>query len=229
MVVQHPAEAAEKIRALAEREGGFLVSSEMRGEQDAIGGSSTIRVPAARFEEARAEIRQLGLRVESEKIEAQDATRQYVDQEANLRNLRAEEAQYLGILKQAHTVKDTLEVSDKLSGVRGQIEQQQAEFNALSKQIETVAITVSLRAEAEARVFGLNWHPLYQMKMALRDGLDGVADYASAMMAIVFYLPSVLLWLGTILVGAAMGWRVVRWAGKRVFGRNAAKPLVQNG
>jgi hypothetical protein len=159
MVVQRPAEAAEKIRTLAERVGGFLVSSEMRGEQDATGGSLTIRVSAARFEEVRAEIRKLGLRVESEKIEAQDVTRQYVDQEANLRNLRAEETQYLGILKHAHTVKDTMEVSEKLSGVRGQIEQQQAEFNALSKQIETVAITVSLRAEAEARVFGLNWRP----------------------------------------------------------------------
>jgi hypothetical protein len=76
MIVQRPAEAAEKIRALAEREGGFLVSSEMRGEQDATGASLTIRVPAARFEGVRAEIRKLGLRVETEKVEAQDVTRQ---------------------------------------------------------------------------------------------------------------------------------------------------------
>jgi len=39
--------------------------------------------------------------------------------------------------------------------VRGEIDQQQAEFDALSKQVETVAITVSLRAEADAQVFGL--------------------------------------------------------------------------
>jgi hypothetical protein len=230
MVVQHPAEAAEKIRALADRVGGFLVSSEMRGGEDATAGSLTIRVPAARFEEARAEIRKLGLRVESEKIEAQDVTRQYVDQEASLRNLRAEEVQYLGILKQAHTVEDTLDVSEKLSNVRGQIEQQQAEFNALSKQVETVAITVSLRAEAEARVFGLNWRPLYQMKLAFRDGLDGVADYASSMTAFLFYLPAVLLWLATILVGAGLGWRILRWAGRRVFGwGRTAEAVAQSG
>ena len=64
-------------------------------------------------------------------------------------NLRAEEAQYLSILKQANTVKDMLAVTERLSEVRGQIEQQQAEFNALSRQIETVAITISLRTEAE--------------------------------------------------------------------------------
>ena len=171
MVVQHPAEAAEKIRTLADSLGGFLVSSEVRGGQNATGGSLTIRVPAARSEEVRAEIRKLGLRIESEKVEAQDVTRQYVDQKASLRNLRAEETQYLAILKQAKTVKDTLEVSEKLSDVRGQIEQQQAEFEVLSKQIVTVAIAVTMRAEAETQVFGLSWRPLYQMKMAFRDGL----------------------------------------------------------
>jgi hypothetical protein len=228
LVVRKPAEAAEKIRMLAEEMGGFLVSSEVNGAPNAGGASLTIRVPAARFEEVRAEIRKIALRVESEKVEAQDVTRQYVDEDANLRNLRAEELQYLGILKQAHTVKDTLEVSEKLSEVRGQIEQQQAEFDALSKQIETVAITVSLRAEAEAQVFGLHWRPLYQMKLALRDGLDAVAGYAGAMTSIVFYLPAVLLWMVTIVVGAAMGWKVVRWA-VRVFFAWPKQSAVQNG
>ena len=77
-------------------------------------------------------IRKLGLRVENEKIAAEDVTRQYVDQDASIRNLRAEEAQYLTILKRATTVKDMLAVTENLSEVRGQIEQQQAEFNALS-------------------------------------------------------------------------------------------------
>ncbi len=216
LVVQKPAEAAEKIRELAEGLGGFLVSSQVSGGSNAGGAALTIRVPAAKFEEARAEIRKLGLRVESEKVDAQDVTRQFVDEDANLRNLRAEEAQYLSILKQAHTVKDTLAVTDKLSDVRGQIEQQQAEFNALAKQTETVAIAVSLRAEAEAQVSGLHWRPLYQMKLALRDGLDAVADYGVAMTSFVFYLPAVLLWMGTIAMGVGVGWKVVRWA-RRVW------------
>jgi hypothetical protein len=228
LVVQKPAEAAEKIRELAEGLGGFLVSSQVSGGSNAGGAALTIRVPASRFEEARAEIRKLGLRVESEKVEAQDVTRQVVDEEANLRNLRAEEAQYLSILKQAHTVKDTLAVSDKLSQVRGQIEQQQAEFNALAKQTETVAIAVSLRAEAQAQVFGLHWRPLYQMKLALRDGLDAVADYGTAMTSFVFYLPAVLLWMGTIVVGAGVGWKVVRWAGRMWFSW-PKQESVQNG
>ena len=140
--------------------------------------SLEIRVPAERLEEARAEIRKLGLRVESERVEAEDVTRQYVDLDARLRNLRSEEAQYLSIMKRASTVKDTLAVSEKLSEVRGQIEEQQAEVQALSRQVETVAINVSLHADAEAQASGLHWRPLYQLKLAMRGGLNSFGNYA---------------------------------------------------
>jgi hypothetical protein len=220
MVVQHPADVADQIAAMAEGLGGYLVSSE-GGGQNATAGTLTIRVPSARFEETRAAIRKLGVRVESEKVQADDVTRQYVDQEASLRNLRAEEAQYLAILKQTGTVKDMLNVTEQLSGVRGQIEQQQAEFNALSRQVETVALTISLRTEVQAPVSWLNWRPGYQLKLALHDGLESVADYASAMVGILFYLPATLLWLGTILAAVIIGWRMLRWAGRRWFGWGA--------
>jgi Domain of unknown function (DUF4349) len=224
LVVKHPAETAEQIRQLATRLGGFLVTSEVSGDPHLPSASLTIRVPAAQFEQARAEIRKLGLHVESERVEAQDVTRQYVDQQAHLRNLRAEEQQYLLILKRANTVKDTLEVSDKLSEVRGEIEQQQAEFDALSKQVETVAITVSLRAEADTQVMGLHWRPLYRLKVAARDGLDGLGDYAGTMTAVGFYLPAILLWLATILTGAAIAWRILRWAARMIFATRKASP-----
>jgi hypothetical protein len=216
LVVKSPAQAAEKVRQLAERMGGFLVSSQVSGAQDATSAAVAIRVPAARFEEARAEIRKLGVRVDNDRVEAQDVTKDYVDREARLRNLRAQEQQYLGLLRRAATVKDTLEVSEKLDDVRSAIDVQQAEFEALSKQVETVAIAVSLHAEADAQVFGLHWRPLFQLKLAAREGLEGVADYVTSMTMFLFYLPTVLLWLMTFLIGAAVGWRVLRW-GARVF------------
>lgn len=217
LVAKDPADTSEKIRRLAEHLGGFLVKSVTNG-QGVQGAFLQVRVPAEHFEEARAEIRKLGLRVESERVEAEDVTRQYVDLDARLRNLRSEEAQYLSIMKRANTVKGTLEVSERLSEVRGQIEQRQAEFQALSKQVETVAISVSLSAEADARVFGLNWRPLYQLKLAMREGLNSLADYAAAMAGFLFMLPAALLWLMTILLGAAAGWRILRWASKVFFG-----------
>jgi hypothetical protein len=217
LIVKTPAETAEKIIQIAQGAGGFLVASNVNGGADATSASLSIRVPAERFDEVRAQIRNLSLRVESESIDAQDVTKQYVDQEARLRNLGAQEQQYLGILRKAATVKDTLEVSGKLNEVRGAIEERQAEFEALSKQVETVAINITLRAEADAQVFGLNWRPLYQLKIAAREGLDGFGEYAASMTTFVFYLPTILLWLFTILAGAAVGWRILKWAARRLF------------
>lgn len=217
MVVKNPKETSEKIRLLAEQAGGFLVSAETSGTENEPSASLTVRIPIEKFDQVRLQIVSLGMRVEGEKIEAQDVTKQYVDATARLRNLHAQETQYLGILKQAKTVKDTVEVSDKLNEVRLQIEQQQAEFDALSKQVETVALTVSLHAEAEAQVFGLHWRPLYQLKVAARDGMDGIGDYAAAMASFVFYIPAILLWLITILLGAALAWRILCWAWRLLF------------
>ena len=217
LIVKTPAETAEKIIQIAQRAGGFLVTSNVNGGADATSALLSIRVPTDKFDEVRAQIRKLSLRMENESIDAQDVTKQYVDQEARLRNLRAQEQQYLVILRKAATVKDTLEVSDKLNEVRGAIEERQAEFEALSKQVETVVFNIMLRAEADAQVFGLNWRPLYQLKIAAREGLDGFGEYAASMTTFVFYLPTILLWLFTILAGAAVGWRILKWAARRLF------------
>lgn len=226
MIVQHPAEVADRITALAEKLGGYLVNADGAG-QNATLANVMVCVPVAQFETARAEIRQLGLRVENEKFEARDVTQQYVDQAATIRNLQAQELQYLEILKQANNVPNMMAVAEKLSEVRGMIEKQQAEFNSLSHQAETVAIAIALRTEREQQVFGIDWRPLYELKVAASNGLESVAAYATAMMTILFYLPAVLLWLGTIFITTVLGWRTVRWVRQRWQGWTTAQTPVQ--
>jgi len=215
--VKSPADAAEQIRLIADGMGGYVETAQIGGTKEVPTADLTIRVPADRFEDAKASIRKLGVRIESEKTNAQDVTRQYVDMEARLRNLRAEEAQYLTIMKSAYKVDDMLAVSQKLSEVRSEIEQQQAEFQTLSKQVETVAITIALRPIADAQVLGFNWRPLYRLKVAVRDGIDALADYGTAMAGILFYLPVVLAWGLTILLAVVVGWRSFRWAARRFY------------
>jgi len=76
LVVKSPRDTSDKIRQLAEQAGGFLVNSETNGGQDARSSSLQVRVPANKFESVRGEIRKLGLRVESEKLQSEDVTKQ---------------------------------------------------------------------------------------------------------------------------------------------------------
>jgi len=220
LTVKDPKDSAAKVRALAADFGGYVEASEITGQEN-VYATLTIRVPGARLEEAKAGLRKLSLHVDNEKSNAQDVTRQYVDTEARLRNLRAQEAQYLLIMKSAGKVQDMLDVSEHLSQVRGEIEQQQAEFQTLSKQIEMASMMISLRSEIDTAVFGLNWRPLYQLKLATRQALDGLGSYASTMVSIVLYLPVLLLWGATILFGASVSWRIWRWTVRTFFARPA--------
>jgi hypothetical protein len=217
LTVTNPADAAEKIRAFAEAYGGYIESAQVNSNQEFPTASITIRVPASRLEDAKTQLRKLAAHVDAERADAQDVTKQYVDLEARIHNLRAEEAQYLVIMKSAVKVQDMLDVSEHVSQVRGEIEQAQAEFQTLSKQVEMVAISISLHVPPPAENFAFTWQPMRRIRMSVRDTLEGLADYGLNMISTILYLPILLLWVGTILLGTVLGWRVIRYTGRRLF------------
>ena len=214
LVAADPAKAAEAARAVAEQFGGYAVSMRV-GTQESGRAQLTIRVPAAQFEEARAALHKLGSRTEDEQIQAEDVTHQYVDTEATLKSFRAEQEQYLQILRRAGSVKDVLAVTEKLADVRERIERTEAEFRSLSQQVAMASFTVSLRSETEAQTFGLHWRPLYQLKVAYREGMESLAEYGVTMLAVLMRLPAIVLWAVTILLALKYGWALLRryWAG----------------
>src|SRR3954466_350270 len=170
LIVDDVPSAKDSISKIAERSGGFVETSESSKTREGLQRARlTIRVPQSGLDGVRDEIRALAGRVESDKTEAQDVTRQFVDSEARLRNLKAEESQYLAILKNAHTVKDTVEVTEKLSDVRGEIEQLTGELKYLSQQVEMSVITITLRTEADAAASDVSWRPGNHAKGAWHD------------------------------------------------------------
>ncbi len=218
ILVKKAEEVADGIQAITGRLGGFVGESQIYEVSAGVkSGWITIRIPADRFDEAMAEIKKLAIRVERENVNAQDVTEQFVDLEAQLKNSRAEEAQYLEIMKRAVTVEDTLKVSQQLSIVRGRIEQIQGQLQYLSRQVDMATITVSLTAEADTEIFGIRWRPLLVIKQALRNMLTGFTGYIDAMIGFVFFLPVLLFWVATIAIVAIGGWKVFRLVKGRFF------------
>ena len=66
---------------------------------------------------------------------------------------------------------------------------------------------------------------LYELKLAAMQGLEGLADYATAMFSLAFYLPAILLWLATILAGVALGWKLLRLGARVLFPAKKAASL----
>jgi hypothetical protein len=194
--------------------GGYVEQSHVSG---ATSGSLTLRVPAERFDEARASLAGSAKRVNSEQVNAADVTSQYVDLDSQLRNARAEEAQYLEIMKRAGDIKDTLAVAERLANVRGRIERMQGQLNLLSHRVEMATISVTIRTVTTPVERALEWHPVRQIRESFLDGAQALADYSNTMIALAMYLPAVLAWCGTIGFGCILGWKALRWTWRRWF------------
>lgn len=214
LIVNDVSESTQKITSVASAAGGFI---EKATQTNTAGHSAsiTVRVPAQKLDQVMAEVKRLAASVENESVEVRDVTREYIDVDAHLRNAKAEEAQYLLILKRAVTIKDTLDVTEKLSDVRGRIEQLQGEMNYLSSQIEMSTLEISLRSEAEATVAGIHWRPLRQAKIAVSEMLSGLADWADAVIAFVVNLPLILVWLFSIVVLLVVAVRIIVFLWRR--------------
>ena len=223
LVVDDVHAAAGRIRKFAELNHGELQKLEITETGGGlVSATLMIRVPASELEKALAELKRLAVRTEREQVSTRDVTREFYDNQAHIRNLRAEEQQYLAIMKQAHTVKDTLEVSQKLSEVRDRIERLQAQIQLMTHDIEMSAIAIVLMQDA--RVLGMRWRPLYSAKTAVRELLVGLGEWMDWVVAMLIKLPLIVLWVVT--VGIIL-WVVLK-IGRRVWLRFLKpKPVAQ--
>jgi|SRR5215469_2936213 len=140
------------------------------------------------------------------------------DESANPASLRlvSAEARYLEILKKAATIEDTLDGAEKLSNVRGRIEQLQREMNYLNAQIEMSSLEISLATEAGSTVLGVKWRPFRQTKIALGKMISGLADWADAVIAFFINLPLILVWTASVIALLFVALRALLFSWKKL-------------
>ena len=174
--VDAPKESQSRIAAIAEGQGGFVVTSEFK--QSGAGASKpteivtiVVRVPSSQFGAALEAIRGTGNRVILEKVSGQDVTEEYIDLEARIRTQKALEGQFLEIMKQARKVEDALEVQRQLAEVRTEIERLEGRRRFLDNKSSLSTITVTLQMAAPmvtATTTGFG----HDVRDAFGDGVD---------------------------------------------------------
>lgn len=156
-----------QVRAIAQRGGGYVSSSTTRQErvngQERTVADLTLQVRSDVADSAISDLRSLG-KVTTESSGSQDVTEEYVDLDANLRNLQASESAIVALMAKATRIEDVLALQRELTNVRGQIERIQGRKRFLERRSDMATITVSLRlpsAEAGSGVTGAGtWNPL---------------------------------------------------------------------
>jgi len=210
MVVEDVRQTIGKISKYAEDKGGFVVTSNEEKSGVSPYGEITIRIPAKVFDSGVADVKQMG-QVESERVDGQDVTEEYVDLDAQLNNLRASEAQFLQIMQRAVKIEDVLAVQRELTNVRSNIERIQGRMKYLKQSADLSTLTVYLSTDPSVlpSVDNTNkWRPWAEVKAAARNLVALAKILVNVIIWFIVYIP---LWL---VIGLVV-WGVVRFIRKR--------------
>lgn len=135
--------AFRNAESLAAKWGGFIAQSSLRKGDTQVTAHLTLRVPAAKATQLIDELSALGT-VTDRNSGSEDVTSAYIDVQARLKVLRAEEEQLTAFLKKATTIKDMLAVEEQLKTVRTEIEQYEGQQRYMDNATSLATVDVDL-------------------------------------------------------------------------------------
>lgn len=217
IIVDDPEARLAAIATMTSEMGGWVVSSNVsqvrlsNGEAGAQ-GTITLRIPAARLDEALTQIKADVTEVQSEMLTGEDVTSQYIDISSRLANLEAAESQLQDILDRAETTEDVLNVFNELTRIRGEIEALRGQINYYDQASAFSSVTVTIRQTPPEPVIELaGWQP----GDTARDAVQTLIDIVQAGVDLLIVLAIVGLPLALLVaLPAWLVWRRVRRAAR---------------
>jgi hypothetical protein len=137
-----------KAEQIAAQFGGYISESRIYTEETSSSATLTLMIPIKNLDKAVAKIRELG-KVRYEQKSTEDVTRQFIDNEARIKNLSKEEEALAALLKRTGKLSDILEVEQELARVRTEIDQIQGQQRYLRHQSSFSTVTLSLTTKPE--------------------------------------------------------------------------------
>ena len=184
-------EVGDNVIRVTDRLGGVVVSSTVRSGDDAQAGASfDLRIPAARLDNALAELSKLA-HVRSRTQSSQDITGAYVSAQERLRESRAEREALLRQLARADTEAEIESVRARLRIVNGEIAARRTEVGRLSERTSFATVAVSIEAGEGGGATGNTWTP----RDALRDAAR-VLEVIAAVLVVVLAIAGPLALVG---------------------------------
>jgi len=218
LVVQDTKKAITQVESMAKEMGGYVSQSNAWKEEDQLRATLVIMVPAERFEEALAHLRDMSVDVLRESVSGQDVTEEYTDLSARLKNLEATEKELRELLttvrERTGKAEDILAVYRELTKIRGQIEQVKGRMQYLEQMTAFSTITVELIPNVLAQpVTATRWQPLRVLWQASRALVRALQALITLLIWLVVFGLPLLLIIGLPPVAIWWGWR--RWRRKR--------------
>jgi hypothetical protein len=211
-------ESETKIREISKKYNGYITNTSAtlnpNGKKQ---GTISIRVPSEKFDGLLNELRQTGKEM-NENINGKDVTEEYMDAEARLKTQQQLEDRLLKLLSEKTAkLTDIVEVEQKLSGVRENIERTEGRMKYLKDQSSYSTLAVSVY-EPSLLTTSTGGGFFYEIEQSFKKGLNGFTAVLSGIITIVIALMPILV------IGFVIVYLVVRYFNKRKKAKTVPVP-----
>ena len=220
IVVKDPEAKMLEIGAMAQRLGGFVVSSNMGktpvGDNVSVSmGTISIRVPAKDLDTALNEIKANTVEVQSENRSGEDVTDKYVDLQSQLKAKQAAADKLYEIMQTTTKAEDTLMVFNQLTQVQSDIEVLKGQINYYEQAASLSAISVRLVAEETIQPIKIaGWQPQGEV----RDAVQALINFFQGFVNFLIWLVILIIPVAAVIIALlALLWRLLRWFWRKVF------------
>lgn len=164
------------IKQMIEQYGGYIEQSqEYNYDTDSDRNANMdVKIPADKLEAFIEELSQIGT-ITSKSISSEDITDSYIDVESRIKALEIEENTLLGLLKKAESLKDVIEIQDRLSEVRTDLESMKSKKQSYDGMVAYSGVSLNIN-EVERVVEGGDTF-FGQIKEKLLRNLYSLADF----------------------------------------------------
>lgn len=201
LVVKDPTKNMKDIMALAEKLGGYVVSSNLY--QATYGpnnvsvpqASVVVRVPADKLTDTLDEIKKGAIEVQSENLTGQDVTDQYVDLQSRLTADQAAADQLTKIMQSAVKTEDVLSTFQQLQQLQSDIEVLKGQIKLIDESTATSEINVTLIAEESVQPIEIGgWKLQGTARNSIQDLINFTQGFTRFLIQLVlFALPALIL------------------------------------
>ena len=137
-------DAAREIQFMVNQYGGYVASLEFYDlTQERRAGHISMRVPEHKYDDTLQRLDELG-KTKNKREYTDDVTLHYIDLEARIKNLEAQEIRLRELLERADTIEDILKIESELGRIRGNLEAMIAEFTHLKDRVNYSSVNIYL-------------------------------------------------------------------------------------
>jgi hypothetical protein len=194
-----------RIDTLVGNYAGYISTESFDDQEDQLSYNITCRIPADKFDLFISGIESGPDKIISKSVNANDVTEQYYDVKIRLENERQVEKRYLELLGQARTVKDILDIEEKLGKVRQEIESKEGRLRLLDNQVSYSTLNIWIYQKKDRKYEPEDRDSFGQRLLkSMHKGWMGFVDF------LLFFLRLWPLWIVGLII-----WRIAVWFNRR--------------